>query len=101
MYGKRLRLALPFFLGFLRADAAPIEIPEQQFEDLSLAARVNASLGASPECSGWAFNVRAESGHVYISAVDPSGVSQTQVVKVAERVPGVNQVTTDFGGYLS
>lgn len=79
----------------------PTAISEQQFEDLSLAARVNASLGASPECSGWAFNVRAESGHVYISVIDQTGVSHTQVVKVAEKVPGVNQVTTDFGGYLS
>lgn len=79
----------------------PTALSEQQFEDLSLAARVNASLGASPECSGWVFNVRAKNGHVYISAIDHNGVSQTQVVKVVERVPGVNQVTTDFGEHLS
>jgi cytidylate kinase len=79
----------------------PTALSEQQFENLSLAAKVHASLAASQECSGWVFDVRAEKGHVYISAINQTGVSQTQVVKVAERVPGVNQVTTDFGGYLS
>ena len=79
----------------------PTAISEQKFEDLSLAARVNASLASSPECSGWVFNVRAESGHVHISAINQTGAPQTQVVKVAERVPGVKQVTADFGGYLS
>jgi cytidylate kinase len=79
----------------------PTALSEQQFENLSLAARVHASLAASPACSGCVFNVRAENGRVYISAINQTGISQTQVVKVAERVPGVNQVTTDFGGYLS
>jgi len=79
----------------------PTPLSEKQFEDLSLAARVNASLAASPECSGWIFDVHAEGGRVTISAINQNGVSQAQVVKVAKRVPGVNQVTTDFEGYLS
>jgi cytidylate kinase len=79
----------------------PTALSEKQFENLSLAARVSASLASSPECSGWVFNVRAESGHVYISTMDQAGVSQSQVAKVAKRVPGVSRVTTDFGGYLS
>ena len=71
---------------------------EQEFEDLSLAARVSASLAFSPECGAWNLQVRAENGHVYISATDQSGISDAQVVRVAQRVPGVNQITTDFGG---
>ncbi|MGE5303926.1 MAG: cytidylate kinase family protein [Alphaproteobacteria bacterium] len=74
---------------------------EQQFEDLSLAARVSASLASSPECSAWNLQVRAENGHVYISGNDQPGISRAQVVQVAQRVPGVNQITTDFGGRLT
>jgi actin-related protein len=79
----------------------PTDRSEQEFEDLSLAARVSASLASSPECSPWDFQVRAENGHVYISANNQAGISQTQVVQIAQGVPGVKQITTDFGGYLS
>jgi hypothetical protein len=74
---------------------------EQQFEDLSLAARVSASLASSPECGAWDFDVRAKDGHVRISTNNQAGISQTQVVHVAQRVPGVKQITTYLGGYLS
>ena len=79
----------------------PTDRSEQQFEDLSLTARVSASLASSPECGAWDFHVRAKSGHVHISAKNQTGISQSQVVQVAQRVPGVDQITTDFGGYLS
>jgi osmotically-inducible protein OsmY len=79
----------------------PTDLSEQQFEDLSLAARVSASLASSPECGHWVFNLRADNGHVHISANNQTGVSRSQVIQVAQRVPGVKQITTDFDGSLS
>lgn len=75
----------------------PTDLSEQRFADLSLAARASAFLASSPECGAWDFEARAENGRVHISANNQPGVSRAQVIQVVRRVPGVNEITTDFG----
>jgi hypothetical protein len=75
----------------------PTVFSEQQFQDLSLSTRVHAALITSQEFRGSILEVRAESGHVHVSGNLQFWVSEEQVVRVVERVPGVTKVTTDLG----
>jgi hypothetical protein len=69
---------------------------EQHFRDLSLGFRVQAELIAAPDLRVSGFEVRARSGHVHISGVLQFWISEAEIVRVVEKVPGVTEVTTDL-----
>lgn len=75
----------------------PTVSSERQFQDLSLSTRVHALLITSPEFRGSILDVRADNGHVHVSGNLQFWVSEEQVVRAVERVPGVTKVTTDLG----
>ena len=77
----------------------PTACSERQFQDFSLTARVHAGLVTSEEFPGSVFDVRVENGHVYVSGYLQFRVSEEQVVRAVERVPGVIKVTTDLGDF--
>lgn len=68
---------------------------ESEFQDLSLAARVHASLASSHEFPGAIFDVHAVNGNVQVSGILQFWISQDHVVRAVKRVPGVNKVTID------
>jgi len=68
----------------------------QQFQDLSLGVRVQAELVAAPDLRISGFEVQARSGHVHISGVLQFWMSEPEIVRVVEKVPGVTKVTTDL-----
>lgn len=74
----------------------PTVYSERQFQDLSLTARVHAVLLTSQEFPGSVFDVRADNGHVHVSGSLQFWVSEDQIVRAVERVPGVTKVTTDL-----
>jgi osmotically-inducible protein OsmY len=51
----------------------------------------------SQEFRGSILDVRAENGHVHLSGNLQFWVSEEQVVRAVERVPGGTKVTTDLG----
>jgi osmotically-inducible protein OsmY len=67
---------------------------ESEFQDLSLAARVHASLASSHEFPGAIFDVHAVNGNVQVSGILQFWISQDHVMRAVKRVPGVNKVTT-------
>ena len=69
---------------------------ESEFMDLSLTARVHASLLASHAFPGAIFDVRAKSGNVHVSGVLQFWISEDHLVRAVKRVPGVNKVTTEL-----
>jgi len=75
----------------------PTVSSERQFQDLSLSTRVHAVLITSQEFRGSILDVRAENGHVHVSGNLQFWVSEEEVVRAVERVPGVTKVTTDLG----
>jgi cytidylate kinase len=75
----------------------PSVFSESQFQDFSLTARVHAALLTSQEFPGSVFVVHAENGQVHISGNLQFWVSEEQVVRAVERVPGVTKVTTGLG----
>jgi len=77
----------------------PTITSERQFQDLSLSTRVHAVLITSREFRGSILDVRAENGHVQVSGNLQFWVSEEQVVRTVERVPGVTKVTTDLGNF--
>ena len=78
-------------------DYQPTVSSERQFQDLSLSTRVHAVLITAQEFRGSILDVRAENGHVHVSGNLQFWVSEEQVVRAVERVPGVTKVTTDLG----
>jgi hypothetical protein len=69
---------------------------EQHFRDLSLGLRVQAELVTAPDLRISGFEVQARSGHVHISGVLQFWMSEPEIVRVVEKVPGVTKVTTDL-----
>jgi osmotically-inducible protein OsmY len=80
-----------------REEYQPTVSSERQFQNLSLTARVHAVLITSQEFRGSILEVHAESGHVRISGNLQFWVSEEEVVRAIEGVPGVVKVTTDLG----
>jgi cytidylate kinase len=80
-----------------REEYQPTVSSERQFQNLSLTARVHAVLITSQEVRGSILEVHAESGHVRISGNLQFWVSEEEVVRAIEGVPGVVKVTTDLG----
>ena len=75
----------------------PTVSSEREFQDLSLSARVHAVLITSQEFRGSILDVRAGNGHVQVSGNLQFWVSEEQVVRAVEGIPGVTKVTTDLG----
>jgi osmotically-inducible protein OsmY len=69
---------------------------QQHFQDLSLALRVQAELVAALDLRISGFEVQARSGDVHISGVLQFWMSEPEIVRVVEKVPGVTKVTTDL-----
>ncbi len=67
----------------------------QMFNDMALAARVHATIFASPQLKGSAVEVRAEDGHVYIKGRVDYGL-EDEVRTLVKNIPGVTEVTTDL-----
>lgn len=67
----------------------------QLFANLSLAARVHATIFASPQLKGSAVEVRAEGGHVYVKGRVDYGLEDELTTSV-KNIPGVLEVTTDL-----
>jgi cytidylate kinase len=78
-------------------DYQPTASSERQFQDLSLSARVHAVLITSQEFRGSILDVRAGNGHVHVAGNLQFWVSEAEVARAVERVPGVTKVTTDLG----
>ncbi len=74
----------------------PTASSESEFLDLSLKARVHASLVASKEFPGALFEIHADNGHVHVSGTLQFWISEERVVQAVKKVPGVNGVTTDL-----
>ena len=75
-------------------DYRPTAASEQDFQNLSLAVRVQAELMMSPRLRN--FNVRAEQGQVHVEGVLTQSVSEQEIIRLIERVPGVAKVVTDI-----
>jgi hypothetical protein len=82
-------------------DAAKLELYQptaasiQAFNDLALAARVHATLLASPHLQGSSLEVRAEAGHVHVKGRIDHGL-EDEVVMLVKKVPDVTNLTTDL-----
>lgn len=74
----------------------PTAASEQDFKDLSLASRVEASLATSSKFRHLAMTVRAEKGEVLVSGVFVHSVPEKEIVQLVKGVPGVTSVVTDF-----
>jgi osmotically-inducible protein OsmY len=73
----------------------PTSASIQAFNDLALAARVHASLLASPHLQGSSLEVRAEDGHVFVKGRVDHGL-EDEVTTLVKNVPDVVKVTTDL-----
>jgi cytidylate kinase len=77
-------------------DYQPTAASQQDLQDLALTARVQAALLPSPRLRDLVINVEAKQGEVSLSGVIPQSVSEQEIKKLIEGVPGVTKVVTDF-----
>ena len=73
----------------------PTSASIQAFNDLALAARVHATLFASPHLKGSSLEVRAEAGHVFVKGRVDHGLEDV-VTTLVKNVPGVVKITADL-----
>ena len=73
----------------------PTPASSQAFNDLAIAARVHATLIASPHLQGSSLEVRAEAGHIHVKGRIDHGL-EDEVIGLVKKVPGVTKVTTDL-----
>ena len=69
---------------------------EQAFQDLMITARVRAALAVAQETRHLMIDVRSAQGEVHLSGVLLGSVSEAEIVKLVEKVPGVVKVAPDF-----
>src|SRR5918993_711468 len=92
----------PDMAAYLIAEAArrpeyrPTAESEKVFQDLTVAARVQAALITSPKTRNVILNVTSDSGKVNISGILADPDLENEIVRVTEEVPGVEEVTTDI-----
>jgi cytidylate kinase len=79
-----------------RPEFQPTPESEQAFQDLALAARVQAALVTSPKTRNLNVNVRAEKGELRISGILTYPEFEQEILQIAEAVPGVSKVVTAF-----
>ena len=73
----------------------PTSASIQAFNDVALAARVHATLLASPHLQGSSLEVRAEHGHVFVKGRVDHGL-EDEVTTLVKNVPGVVKITADL-----
>ncbi len=69
---------------------------EQDFQDLTLASRVQGTLVTTPEFRNLGIDVRANKGSVKLSGVLFQGTAEEEIVNLVKGVSGVTKVETDF-----
>ncbi len=74
----------------------PTPASEQDFQNLTLATRVQAALMMDPRYKNLAIDVRAEQGQVNVSGVLARAVSEHEIIQLVEGVPGVSKVVTNL-----
>jgi cytidylate kinase len=79
-----------------RPEYRPTPESEQAFQDLTVAARVQAALITSPKTRNVILNVTSDAGRVNISGILADPDLEKEIVRITERVPGVKDVTTDI-----
>lgn len=77
-------------------DYQPTAASEQDFQNLSLAARVQAALMISPRGRNIGIDVQAEQGQVRVSGILPRSVSEQEIIQLIKGVSGVEKVETNF-----
>ena len=68
----------------------------QALEDLALTARVQAHLLTDPRLRQVNITVRAKQGEAIVAGLLPQSVSEYEVRRMVEGIPGVKHVTSDF-----
>jgi hypothetical protein len=79
-----------------REDYQPTAASEQVFQDLTVAARVQAALIMSPKTRNLTINVRAERGQVHVSGILAQSDLEREIIRIVEGTPGVTKVIADF-----
>lgn len=74
----------------------PTEDSERAFQDLTITARVQASLITSPKTRNIILNVRAERGQVHVSGILADPDLEEEILRIVKAVPGVTEVTSDI-----
>ena len=79
-----------------QADYQPTPESEQLFQNLTIGARVQAALIVSPRTRNLMINVRVERGWVRLSGILAQSDLEQEIVRIAERIPGVTKVEAEF-----
>ena len=74
----------------------PTASSEQEFQDLTLAARVQGTLVMKPEFRNLGIDVRANNGEVKLSGVLFKWTSEEEITDLVKGVPGVTKVEADL-----
>jgi len=74
----------------------PTAASEQDFQNLTLTARVKGTLMRAPKYRNLSINVQADEGKVQVSGVLMRSVSEHEIIRLVEEVFGVTKVVTDF-----
>ncbi len=79
-----------------RGDYQPTADSEQAFQDLTISARVQATLITSSKTRNLAINVQADRGKVLVSGVLVQPDLEGEIIRLVEKVPGVKEVAAEF-----
>jgi len=77
-------------------DYQPTDESRQALGDLALTARVQAHLLTDPRLRHVNIGVRAKQGEAMLAGLLPQSVSEYEVRRMVEGIPGVKRVTSDF-----
>lgn len=77
-------------------DYQPTDESRQALEDLALTARVQAHMLTYPRLRHVNISVRAKQGEAILAGLLPHSVSEYEVRRMVEGIPGVKRVTSDF-----
>jgi cytidylate kinase len=79
-----------------REEYQPTSASEQTFQDMTVAARVQAALIMSPRTRNLTINVRAEQGQVHVSGILAQSDLEQEIIRIVQGTPGVTKVRADF-----
>jgi osmotically-inducible protein OsmY len=79
-----------------REEYQPTPASEQAFQDLTIAARSQATLAMSPKTRNLNISIQAEKGVVRVAGILTQPALQQEIVRLVEGVPGVTKVEADF-----
>jgi cytidylate kinase len=80
----------------LLEDYQPTAASQQALADLALTTAVQAALLQSPRLRDLSINVQAKQGEVSLSGMIPAAISEDEIRRLVEGVPGVGKIATDF-----